>query len=1112
MPTGGWRVDCQNATLAWLGTQILENLSVVDREGRPLVTVESITIERSLLALAMTRSDLGKFRLVKPVAYLVTRPNGSNLEDLLSASANKEMPSGNAYESRKIDSTSMEIEIVDGAVRGLDIQTQQQWALSDANLTVKLGTDTDLAGSAVVPTGAGGQSGRIQFHSQSIATGQQQLELLAEQLPLALLEPWIARVLDGTRLTGTASTKARVRWTHDAQRGLLVQTEGRVEVEKLDLTAEMLEGDHLRCERLTAPWQLSTADKKLSIEQISVDAGWAQLDAKGVLSFDELASFRWAKLPKQHTELKGSVALDRLAAMLPHALQLREGVRIDSGKVEFSAGNNTNDRQTSWTATVSVADLAGNDGRRPIRWEEPINATVELVDSQQGARLEQLSLDAPFASAKFDTASDGIQGQFQVDLDILSRELSQFVDLQSWQFRGQGIGAIAFSRQQSDRFEASGSIQLTGLHVAQHRSPVWTESKMKVELSAAGTERGFKPQSLSSATLALRGSNDTLDVQLLEPIDLSAAVQPWKVQIESKGPLESWAGRLRPWLAGIPEQLEGDATLLTRLKIGCSQLHVLNSEGTILQLRVRSDDVTIDEPRVQFSGDCLWDGSSRTLVMRESTLIGSSLAFQTRGINVKLVSGSLPTIEGSVAWRADLQRLASIGGFVDQQDATWPRGEAVGQLQMKSDAKQLQADFTINTTDLQLVRASTRSGAVYGQPEVAWSEPQLQIAGKAIYDHVTDRAQLESLQVQGKTLRLSGSAGVDKLRTEGLLRANGILDYDPTELAQLVEAYFGPEVKLQGDRQVRFQAAGKLFDDEQHASQTHWSQRWNVTVDAGWSAASIHGLSLSGGRLRGKLCDGQLQIAPLDIAVGQGRLTANPRAILAPQPQLFFLPKGPLVSRVAISPQVSETMLKYVAPILAGATRTQGEFSIDLDGTQVPLNDPQKTRLAGRLAVHHLRIAPGPMFGEVAALVGQIEALTKRKQFVQAATSSRPPKALTMTNRLIEFQVVDGRVYHRNLEFLVDDVPVRSHGSVGFDQSLALVIEIPIQDKWVEHEKLLRSLSGKSLQVPIRGTFQKPYVDERAVADLSGQLLQGAAGQAIGDEINRQLDKILRGR
>ena len=232
----------------------------------------------------------------------------------------------------KIDSTSMEIEIVDGAVRGLDIQTQQQWALSDANLTVKLGTDTDLAGSAVVPTGAGGQSGRIQFHSQSIATGQQQLELLAEQLPLALLEPWIARVLDGTRLTGTASTKARVRWTHDAQRGLLVQTEGRVEVEKLDLTAEMLEGDHLRCERLTAPWQLSTADKKLSIEQISVDAGWAQLDAKGVLSFDELASFRWAKLPKQHTELKGSVALDRLAAMLPHALQLREGVRIDFGK------------------------------------------------------------------------------------------------------------------------------------------------------------------------------------------------------------------------------------------------------------------------------------------------------------------------------------------------------------------------------------------------------------------------------------------------------------------------------------------------------------------------------------------------------------------------------------------------------------------------------------------------------------------------------------------------------------------------------------------------------------------------------------------------------------
>ena len=117
-----------------------------------------------------------------------------------------------------------------------------------------------------------------------------------------------------------------------------------------------------------------------------------------------------------------------------------------------------------------------------------------------------------------------------------------------------------------------------------------------------------------------------------------------------------------------------------------------------------------------------------------------------------------------------------------------------------------------------------------------------------------------------------------------------------------------------------------------------------------------------------------------------------------------------------------------------------------------------------------------------------------------------------MTDQQIEFQVADGRVYHRNLEFIVDDVPVRSQGSVGFDQTLALMIEVPIMEKWVEKERLLRSLAGEKIQIPVQGTFQQPRIDERAVANLSQKLLQGVANEAIGGELNRALDKLFKGR
>ena len=117
-----------------------------------------------------------------------------------------------------------------------------------------------------------------------------------------------------------------------------------------------------------------------------------------------------------------------------------------------------------------------------------------------------------------------------------------------------------------------------------------------------------------------------------------------------------------------------------------------------------------------------------------------------------------------------------------------------------------------------------------------------------------------------------------------------------------------------------------------------------------------------------------------------------------------------------------------------------------------------------------------------------------------------------MTERAIDIQVSDGRVYHRNLEFLIDDVPVRSQGSVGFDETLALEIEVPIQAKWVGDKPALRGLVGQMIRIPVQGTFAQPKVDERAIGAFLGQAAHAAAGGLLGDELNKALDKLLKPR
>ena len=395
---------------------------------------------------------------------------------------------------------------------------------------------------------------------------------------------------------------------------------------------------------------------------------------------------------------------------------------------------------------------------------------------------------------------------------------------------------------------------------------------------------------------------------------------------------------------------------------------------------------------------------------------------------------------------------------------------------------------------------------------MVWAEPQLQSTGKAIYLIATDQLQLQDLQLTGQTVRLAGKAKLEKVSSDQLLEAGGTLQYKEETLDQLLASYLGPEVRFQGDQQVRFHLTGQLADSQNSNSPAHWSRRWNVSTDAGWSTASLFGLPLSEGRLQANMRDGQLQLVPLDIGVGQGRLTASPIVVFDPSPQQFLLPQGPLVSNVQISPQVSETMLKYVAPIVAGATRTHGTFSVALQEARVPLVDPKSARVLGRLDVHEMRVAPGPLVSELIVLLERIDSLTEGKQLFQAASAPSGDNSLTVNNRQIDFQVSEGRVYHRNLEFEVDGVPVRSYGSVGFDQTLALEFEIPIQDKWLGRKKAFQSLAGQSIRIPIRGTFSKPQLDERAIAELSTQLLQGVATDVIGDEINRALDKLFKSR
>ena len=74
---------------------------------------------------------------------------------------------------------------------------------------------------------------------------------------------------------------------------------------------------------------------------------------------------------------------------------------------------------------------------------------------------------------------------------------------------------------------------------------------------------------------------------------------------------------------------------------------------------------------------------------------------------------------------------------------------------------------------------------------------------------------------------------------------------------------------------------------------------------------------------------------------------------------------------------------------------------------------------------------------------------------------------------------------------------------------MQMVAQIPILDSWVGTSRWTQGLRGQTLQIPIGGTVSKPQVDNRALQQMSQQLVQQAAGAAINQEVQGQVQGLL---
>jgi hypothetical protein len=217
----------------------------------------------------------------------------------------------------------------------------------------------------------------------------------------------------------------------------------------------------------------------------------------------------------------------------------------------------------------------------------------------------------------------------------------------------------------------------------------------------------------------------------------------------------------------------------------------------------------------------------------------------------------------------------------------------------------------------------------------------------------------------------------------------------------------------------------------------------------------------------------------LQAALQPARMTESHRAELVIDP-------GKILDHYELSPAMCDDVLKFAAPILAHAPEVHGQVSLKLGGGRLPLELPRSGQLSGELTLHAIDVSPGPMARALAQLFNS-------SGVVQLARESK-----------VAFQLADGRVSHQGLEFGIEQLRIRTSGSVGFDESVDMIAEVHfnLSDSLTKKLPMLSKLNEQVLRIPIKGTLKVPQLNLKSLAanspallgDLFSKLKSGEAG------------------
>lgn len=1086
-------VSIADASLGWFSPIVLRDVEVRDASGRRLASVDAIETERTLLGLLRDREQLGTVRLRKPAIEIVCTGTGSNVEQVLAAELLSTPPPGTPAKGIPAF-PAVRVEITDGNVKVTDTDRNRSWTLRDLGATIACsttaGASVRASVQATITDGAQPGSFQIEGALHQLGTPEFRAEMKGKfaGFPLSLIGLAAQRYQASADLAGYLEGQGQVATSFTGGK-LQLQVVGEVVATRCQIAAPLL-AERLCLDEVKLPCRMRLDGSRLTLEQaeLACDVGKASL--RGTFDLDQ-APLHWLDTAGVAASLH--VDAPALAGKLPRTLRLRPDLRLTAGTLNMECKSRTDARGVTWEGRMVTTDLRGVKGSRQVAWTDPINVVFKVRDLSAGLpQVDQLHCSSRFLKVDASAGRDEFVLQADADLEKLAEPLSEFIDLGTLRLAGHAGGKVTVRRLGGDRYALEASGQGKHLHITGPAGRPWREDVAAFRLNAQGRLGSDGRRQIETGSASLQLGADAAAADLREPIADLASGSWGLVDVRLDGDLARWHHRARAlttllddWrLAGV-----GSVRLSVRPSrdvVVCSALHA-NLRGLVCE----TAGLWIHEPQLDVYATGRWRAADGAIELTRSYVKCPTLLVETNRLDARLNPLSA---RGALTMQGDVTRLRQW-----MHDPKLPPGEPLGGSlagQFDLDARAGHYGLTYN---LQV------KGLTAGPPaNPSWREPLLRLAGVAEYESAKDELRLGRLHADGQYFSCEGRGKLARALTTKELDIAGLLSYDLEKLEPQLRPLLGAGVKIAGRAARPFKVRGPLAPmpgspgvkvavtpaGQGGIHLTHLRGEAGIS----WESLRAYGCVVGPAEVRACMQQGWLQTFPIEATLNGGKLRLQPNLRLEPDPKELVLTAGPLIERARITPEMCASALGYALPALAHAAEADGQVSVLLDGGRLPLANPATGELKGTFVLHSARITPGPLVRELGTLM-------------------RTPTAAALTKEArVPFQLIGGRVYHRDLELAFPEFTVRTSGSVGLDGSLALLAEMPVPPRWAAASKLAPALAKQTIRLPIGGTVEQPRIDQTALRRLTAEFARDVAGETLRNELEKKLQGILRPR